>query len=161
MKKNKIGGILTAIVILCAVGAGAFLLYRHFTTIPQTPADELRAQQEKENRINGQWQADENTVCDIYRDEYGIFHGMVTVTESDDTVTFFESSGNWRDEDNGFRYSDGKKTRNVYKADGSFTEKEVYTDAKGIFYLDDGKVYWDDKEEHAADGVPFTYVGEY
>ena len=150
-----------ALLVIAVTILGSLALYRSMVHYSGPAAEDTKARQEKENAINGQWQATEDIVCDIYRDERGLFHGLVTITEGSDVVSFFEASGSWRDDLNGFKYTDGKKVSNSYLSNGNIESETVYENGKGSFIIKDGNVYWDDGAEHIAAGMPFEYVGEY
>ncbi len=142
-------------------GIGVFL-YRQMTSPTKPTVEETDRQLEKENAIKGQWKADDDFYCDIWRDGDGVFHADVTLTEGEDVVSFWECSGNWVDGENGFTYKGGKRTRYDYGARESKDEQQIlYDDGGGLFYLRSGVLFWNDEKEGIADGKSFSYVGEY
>lgn len=159
--EKKIRKIAAPLLMIVLMVGGGTILYKKMTSFTGPTKQEEAAQQDKENAINGQWQASDDLVCDVWRDGADIFHASITLTQGADTVTFWECSGPWSDDLNGFAYTDGVKMTNVYAADGEISSETAYEEGKGSVYLKDGKVYWDDKEEHTAKGKSFTYVGEY
>ncbi len=147
-----------AIVILILV---AGFLFRQMTNGGKMSEEEAAKQQEKEDSIKGQWKADDDFYCDIWRDESGVFHADVTLTEGPDTVSFWECSGNWVDGENGFTYRNGTRVRYNYAGSKGEASEILYEEGEGLFYLRNGVLFWNDKKENAADGKSFTYVGEY
>ena len=158
---KKIWKAVVPLLVIALMIVGGLFLYRQMTTFKAPTKQEATAQEDKENAINGQWQASDDFVCDIWRDRDGTFHASITLTEDADTVTFWECSGRWSDDVNGFEYSDGVKQTNDYDADGGMESKAVYDRGKGSIYLKGDKVYWDDRQEQVAKKKAFSYVGEY
>ena len=162
MKINwtKIAAAAAAVLL---IAGGSYWLYRQFTMGGKAALEETAAEQEKRNRINGQWSADggQELVCDIWQDEEGVFHCSATLAEEADTISFWECSGIWSDAANGFDYSDGVRTRYEYNDSEDAKTEVIYEGGKGQFYLKGDYLFWKDKEEHIADDAKFTYIGEY
>lgn len=166
MSKKKKQNILTiaAIVVMLAVAIGVIIAFKGLPQIEFDEGSEERKEQslEAQETILGEWidPDDENFVIDIWRDGKGLFHAIINKNEEENQVTFWEMSGVWQDFENGFFYSDCKKSIWTYDGENR-TEEVIYTDGSGSLSGDENGVIWDDKEEKAGKGITFIYTGDY
>lgn len=162
-KNNKTKKIIVALLIILAIAGAFFGIYRYLTGYGESvdKMDKARKQWEKENAINGHWQAEDEFVADVWRDEKGRFHALISLSDNDNTVTYWEMSGWWTDDVKGFKYKDAKKTIVEYDAKGNENSTIKYDEGKGKVFIKRGKLYWNDEEENASGGKSFVYIGEY
>ncbi len=160
MKKNK-KKILTALGVILLMAAGFAGLYTYLTKYGDINENRQRSRLDKQNAINGHWESKDGITVDIWRDEKDVFHALVSQSNGDDTVYFWEMSGEWTGDTKGFSYTDGLKSKVVYNAKGEEKTTIKYDQGEGRFRLKGDRLYWDDDEEHTAKGDAFSYVGEY
>ncbi len=173
MKDKKTKNILTVIIILImlASAAVAIISVKGFPKIELSGVnldkgydDRKEKRDDAQKSILGEWQAtdNDNFVVDVWRDGEGLFHATVNYSEKEGEVYFWEMTGGWQDNEVGFIYSDCKKSRVTYDADGNPTEEVIYEEGVGSITSDGhDSITWTDKNEKMGDGITFEYIGEY
>lgn len=162
-KKNIITVVIVAVMLVIA--GVVILLAKGLPKIQigKTEEEKLEERAESQKGVLGEWTDpdDEGFVIDIWKDERGRFHAIVNQSDNNGTVIFWQMEGVWQDFENGFFYSECRKSIATYDMDGNVSEQVVYTDGSGSFSAVDDGIVWNDKKEKAGDGITFTYTGEY
>ena len=169
-KKKKNTSTLIIVLIMLAAAAAVIISVKgmpdFFSGALDGNYDERKAErQEQQKAILGEWQAADDTgfIIDIWRDGEGLFHAIVNISEQDGQVTFWEMSGSWQDSQQGFSYSDCKKTLVTYDGDGNPTTTVEYEEGSGSITAgsEEEGIVWSDNQEKRGDKISFIYIGEY
>ena len=172
MDNKKKKNTLTIAIIIIMLAAAAVIIFsvKGFPDIASEVFDGNRAEikadrQEQQRTILGEWQAADDTgfIVDVWRDGDGLFHAIVNISEQDGSVIFWEMSGRWQDNWQGFYYIDCKKTKVSYDGDGNPSSVVEYEDGKGFITAgsSDEGIVWSDNQEKTGDNISFIYIGEY
>jgi hypothetical protein len=149
MKKKVLAAAFIAIALCASCG------------IPNAQNTASSASAAESADFSGEWseEAEGFTVIDIWKDDYGLWHGEISRSDMDDSASFWSFSGTASGSE--ITYTDMKLIRGSYDEEGEVTEEAVYEDGSGVISLNDGKLYWRDDKENAAEGLSFIHTGDY